>query len=268
MKLALISDTHYGMDGKTHNKHNKFWKKLSKEIEKQDIKVLIWAGDLASFRQRHLRRSLEHCREHIDIPVVLVRGNHDFWDGIDKKDKMSAMRSLDQLFELHKKWFRDNDIHHLENNPFVIDDIIICGFDGWYAVKDPQTNDKHWMPKFIQGQPFVQEYMVSKAWKDLDVCLNTDLSGYRKSILVTHHNPYVYCPYPDYYSRTVDEVLKEGIIYTGHGANLKFLPEIRDKFDILCCGHTHVFRDDTYEGIQIYNCGSDYNKPKWLIFEA
>lgn len=270
VKMVLISDTHYGMDGKTHTKHMKFWRRLAKEIKEKEIKVLIWAGDLASFRQRHLRRSLEMAREFINIPIVLVRGNHDFWDGEDKQDpgRSGGIRSLDKLFDLHRHWFIENNIHHLEDNPFIIEDVIITGFDGWYATHNPGTNDKNWMPKFVKGQPFVQEYLVNKAWRDFDECLKVDTTKFRKSIIVTHHNPYPFAPYPGYKTRPVDDLIADGVEYSGHGANLKFLVEIREKFDIMCCGHTHVYKNDDVEGLQIYNCGSDYNSPKWLIFEV
>jgi predicted phosphodiesterase len=249
MKLLLTSDTHYGLDGKTHKKHIKFWRKVSKEIKDQDIKALLWAGDIASFRQRHFYKSLQMCREFVDIPVLLVRGNHDLWCGADKKDPDAPMIHLEKLDIQHNKWFDKFDIWHLENGPYIIDNVLICGFDGWYAIPDPATNDKKWMPRFVQGQPFVQEYLVNKAWEYFQNCLKLDTSKFRKSIIVTHHNPYPY-------------------MNLEFGANTKFLLQMKEKFDILCCGHTHAYKNDNEEGIQIYNCGSDYNDPKYLVFEV
>lgn len=262
MKLLLTSDTHYGMDGKTHNKHMKFWKKVSKVIQEQDIKALIWAGDVASFRQRHLYRSLEQAREFVDIPILLVRGNHDFWNGVDKKYPEMNPFTMDEIFIQHQEWFKKFNIHHLENGPYIIDDVVICGFDGWYAQVDPGTNDKKWMPMTIQGEAITSQYMVSKAWKDFDECLKIDTSKYRKSIIVTHHNPY------PINGGSVKTCIEMGLNNYGHSGNFKFLLEMKEKFDILCCGHSHQYRNDDEEGIQIYNCGSDYNKPKYLIFEV
>lgn len=266
VKLMLTSDTHYGMDGKTHAKHLKFWKRVAKAIKEENVQALLWAGDIASFRQRHFRNSIEMARKYVSIPILLIRGNHDLWCGKDPKERGVEFSSLEEVFTKHKQWMTQNFIHHLEDSPYVIDDVVICGFDGWYATSNPDTNDKYWMPKNVQGQPFVNQYLATKAWKDFQNCLDVDTSPFRKSVLVTHHNPYGFSPLGK--CRTVDELLKVGVEYTGHGANLKFLPEIREKFDVLCCGHTHGFKDDTREGIQIYNSGSDYNNPKFLVFEV
>lgn len=266
MKVMLTSDTHYGTQGNSASKQRKFWRKVGETIEKEGVKLLIMAGDMASHRQRHLLRTLELVNEYVKCEIVLVRGNHDLWDGEDKKDKAAGTRSLNQIWELHRTWFKHFHIHHLEDGPLVIDDVLICGFDGWYATSNPATNDKHWMPELHEGCP-IMPFLTNRAWKKFEECLDLDTSKYRKSILVTHHNPYPFSPYKDYKPRPVKELLEQGITYTGHGANIRFLPEIAEKFDVLCCGHTHGYKNDTTEGIQIYNSGSDYNNPKFLIFE-
>lgn len=262
IKLMLTSDTHYGMDGKTHSKHSKFWRKVAETIEKEDIKALIWAGDIASFRQRQFRRSLEMAAEHVSIPILLVRGNHDYWNGYDPKEPKMHLKTMEQVMDQHQLWFKQNGIHHLENGPYVIEDVIICGFDGWYGSANPNTNDKKWMPITIYGEKITSQYLVSKAWKDFEKCLEIDTTPYRKSIIVTHHAPY---PYDHSY---VDTNMYLGLNYGHHTANFRFLQEMKGKFDILCCGHSHKLRDDYDEGIQIYNCGSDYNAPKAMVFEV
>ena len=45
IRCLLTSDTHFGIDHKTNNKHLKFWKKVAKAINDEDVKVLIWIGD-------------------------------------------------------------------------------------------------------------------------------------------------------------------------------------------------------------------------------
>jgi predicted phosphodiesterase len=266
VKFILISDSHYGLDGKTHAKHLKFWKRVEKAIKDENVQALLWAGDIASFRQRHFYKSLEMARQYVSVPILLVKGNHDFYCGKDPKDRGVEFSSLEEVNDRHKKWMTKFDIHHLEDAPYIVDDVIVCGFDGWYAVPNPGTNCKYWIPKNVQGQPFVSQYLVTKAWRDLQNCLDVDTGSFRKSVLVTHHNPYGFSQLGKV--KTVDELMEEGVEYTGHGANIKFLPEIREKFDVMCCGHTHGYKNDCDEGIQIYNCGSDYNKPKFLVFEV
>lgn len=257
MKIMLTSDTHYGVDGKSANKQKKFWKKVGEAIEAEGVKLLILAGDMASTRQRHLLRTLELVNEHVKCEIVVIRGNHDLWDGPDPKDKEAGKRSLNRLWELHRTWFKQHHIHHLEDGPIVIEDVIICGFDGWYGTANPPTNDKHWMPEFHEGCP-VMPFLSNRAWKKFEECLDLDVSPYRKSIIVTHHNPY---PYGKSYAPDAMDM----------GANAQFLPEMREKFDVLCCGHTHQFKDYTDltgdKPFHIYNCGSDYSDPKYIIFD-
>lgn len=252
MKFALSSDIHYGFSGKMESKLRRELRKLRKNIKEQDIKALILAGDIASSRQRQFKRCLELIREYIDIDIVLVRGNHDFWDGEDPKSK-EDFRSLEKLMEWHKLVFKYNNIHHLEDNPLVIDDVLICGFDGWYASTNPNTNDINYIPKIVEGVPMAMPWLSRKAWRDFDKCLALDTKKYRKSIIVTHHN---LTPFGHWSGQ--DDM----------GGNFKFLDEIKEKFDVLCYGHTHVFNDTIEDGTRILNSGSDYGSPKFLIFEV
>lgn len=253
MKIALVSDLHYGMDGKTHNKLLKFAKRLQEAILKEDVKVLIVAGDSASTRQRHVKRLFELLREHISIPILAVRGNHDFWCGSDRQDS-NIYVSLQDVYNFHRQVFSDNDIHHLDE-PFEIEDVLICGFDGWYSSTNPPSNDAYWMPKQSGQGSDTMTYLTHKAWKDLQKCLDLDTSKYRKKVIVTHHNVHV-CYY--------------------HGAPgmpemsgpYCFYDEIKEKFDVLCYGHTHQRDEADDNGFRRYNAGADYNKPNYIIFEV
>jgi len=253
-KIALVSDLHYGVDGKTHNRLRRFFIKLAKEIIEQDIKVLIVAGDSASTRQRQFKRCFELIREFIDIPILAVKGNHDQWCGEDRKCK-EVFNNLKDIYRFHEKVFEDNNIQHLDK-PFEIDDIIICGFDGWYASTLPPSNDSTWMPAHSGEGPGAMEYLTRKAWKDFDKCMALDVSKYRKKIIVTHHNV---TPYKG-----------GGYVADRGGMNgpYIFYDEMKTKFDVLCYGHTHVHTNDDDNGFKVYNCGSDYNNPKRLIFEV
>lgn len=250
MKFILTSDTHYGMDGKTHSKHEKFWRNIKKEIEANDVKALIWAGDLSANKQRQFSRSIEQARHHIKIPILLVRGNHDFWDAVDAIDKNAYKRSFGLLQNLHAEIFKKYDISHLENGPVVIKDVIIAGWDGWYGISNPPTNDDVNMFNDHEGCP-MHVFMSNRAWKKFEEVLNLDVSNYRKSIAVTHFNPYV-----------TDRK------WADMCANNKFYDLIKEKYDVFCCGHNHQFKDRIEDGCRVLNSGSDYNNPKYIVFEV
>lgn len=250
MKVLLTSDTHYGMDGKTHSKHAKFWRTVQKEIAKHDIRVMVWAGDIAVHRQRQLHRSIEQMREYISIPVVMVRGNHDWWDALDKRDKTAGQRGYYFLEHQHKKLFQRYGLHHLEWGPKVIDDVIFCGWDGWYGLSNPPTNDETYMFRDVEGVQ-MHTFMSNRAWRKFDEVLEIDTEPYRAAVAVTHHNPYV-----------VDRKWEDMC------ANLKFYDMIKEKFDFFCCGHNHQRKDRVEDGCRVLNSGSDYNNPQYLVFEV
>lgn len=251
MKLALTSDTHYGI-GNANAKHLRFWNNLASEIEQQDVRALIWAGDIAIDRQRQFLRSMEMARSVLpkELPILLVRGNHDFWDNIDKKDKEANRRSFAMLDRMHQEWFEKLDIHHLEKEPFVLDDVIILGWDGWYGNTNPPTNDERFMFRDIEGCP-MHTYMSNRAWNNFEKVLEYPVEGFRKSVAVTHFNPYA------------------GERHNLEScANPKFYDLIKQKVDVFCCGHNHQHKDRIEDGCRVLNCGSDYGQPRYLIFEV
>jgi predicted phosphodiesterase len=186
----------------------------------------------------------------VKIPVVLVRGNHDFWDAQDRKDKHSGRRSFGELQNIHRELLTKHEIHHLESGPKVIEDVIICGWDGWYGSSNPFTNDAEHMFRDVEGCP-MHVFMSDRAWRQFENVLNLDIEPYRAAIAVTHFNPYC----------------------TDHKwldmcANVKFYDMVKEKFDVFCCGHNHQRKDRIEDGCRVLNSGSDYNHPKYLLFEV
>lgn len=253
MKLALTSDLHYGFNSKTDSKFRKFIKKLSKEIKEQEVKALIIAGDTVSTKQRNLKRALEIIRADISIPILLVNGNHCFWNADDNKYSKQNFNTLEDIYRYQAQVLKENNVHHLDI-PYIINDVVITGFDGWYASTNPPTNDIVWVPNATESGDDVMSYLTRKAWSDFGTILDMDLTKYRKSILVTHHN---ITPY-------------KGGSHHDNGMNgpYAFYEEAKHKFDILCYGHTHVFEDKVDGRIRRLNAGSDYNDPKYIIFDV
>lgn len=238
MKFLLTSDTHYGFDKSTHRVHEKFLKKLSE----QDFDVLIHAGDIQSDKQHQLPRTLTMFRNAIgDKPFLLVRGNHDFWDA--EELTMDGMN----LFRSHEEIFSQLNIHHLDT-PWEKDYIVVAGFDGWYGSLIPPTNDEFWVPKF-NGER-CHDYLSKKAHKDLERLNDLDKQG-RQLICVTHFPPFEL-------HGTRSEM----------SANPRYMDVITTKADVLCVGHSHQAADFRHNGCRVLNAGSDYNNPKFIIFEV
>lgn len=246
-KIALTSDLHYGCTGNSANKIQKMFNRLNN----QDFDVLILAGDLASHTQYHYKRCLETARQCIpDKPILTVRGNHDLWDGLHKKDKKSQRRMLYQIYEEHEQLYRDNDIQHLDT-PFKLDDVTIFGFDGWYHKPDPKTNDSHWMPLMHESCRTLT-YLSNNSFKDFDRVLDQyDKQKNDINVLVSH--------FP---SIAIKNDRHE------FNASPRFLPEIKERFDIVCYGHSHKFMNITEDGTRFCNSGSDYGKPSAMIINT
>lgn len=253
IKCLLTSDTHYGHSGKTHRRHLNFLKEIKLKIEEENIDVVIHAGDWTSYRQDQLMRTLEMFRKELgdNIPIMAVKGNHDFWDGYKGRRRQGRALMYRELTDKHKQWFRDNDITYLGDGAINnVKDVAIVGFDGWYSSSDPGTNDSEYIPTYVEGC-LTTIYLSNKAHKDLDNLLQLDLSNYRKSICVTHFPPFS----DDWKGKR-------------YSANYNFYNPMKEKFDAICLGHSHQYVNRNEDSTWIYNSGSDYDKPRYLIFEV
>jgi predicted phosphohydrolase len=243
LKCLLTSDTHYGFSNKTHRRHEKFLKEVSEKIKSDDIGLVIHAGDWSCNKQDQFERTLKMFRKSLPsgTKIAAVRGNHEFWD--------KGRSSISILDSLHRQWFKENDITYLGDEKLIIDDVCIVGFDGWYGSANPATNDAANMAKMHESCPSML-YLSNRAYKELDELLAYDYSFYRKVICVSHFAPFT-----------------DNELYSDMCANFNFLKPMRDKFDALCFGHSHQYVKRVEEGTWIYNAGSDYDCPRYLIFE-
>lgn len=248
MKVLKTTDTHAGLDQKTDRIHYKFIKSIAQSIKKNDIKLLFHPGDWISNKQSEFERTLEMFSNSISIPIITTRGNHDFWD---KEDKFS---SLSRMNEYHKMIFQKYNIIHLDGLAYRYEDIIICGFDGWYGSDNPPTNDDMYLNKFDSGTR-AMTYLSNKAYKDFEKILSVETSNYRKSLCITH--------FP---------MFSQNPIYLDMCANQNYLPHLIEKFDIALIGHSHqksnpLVLSSGSDSCKFYNAGSDYNNPKYIIID-
>ena len=247
MKIGLTSDIHYGFADNTQSKLTRFFQDLAKE----NLDYFIIAGDIAITNQHQFKRCLELARSYLKCDIGIVRGNHDFWERIHDKDPRSGKRSLMEVYKFHEEVCKDNNITILTENPIILEDrISIYGFDGWYRMVDCGSNDQLNIPKYVEGCPSMS-YLIDKAWRDIDNVLENARKDDKFKILVTHHNLY---NEPFFYDDSMAGILQA-------------YPEVKENFDVLCCGHTHVFQDYMDENLRVLNCGSDYNNPKSIIFD-
>jgi len=249
MKLTKTSDTHYGFSQRTHRIHETFLNNLYEEIVNNGSKALLHAGDWNCNKQDQLYRSLKMFRKYLpNIPIVTVRGNHCLWDW----QKKGTRRLLwGEMQRIHAEWFKEHDIHHLENDgPVIIDNTIIVGWDGWYHDINVDSNDASQMIGNIDGQP-THYYQNRRAHKAFEKIVDMDLSMYDKVIGMTHMPPWT-----------------KGTNRLDMISNPAILPIAKEKFDIFVTGHSHDYRNRFSDGLYLINSGSDYDKPKWLTFDT
>ena len=117
MKLALVTDTHFGVSQNTQKIHQKFLKKLMEE----SFDVLVHTGDIASHMQKQLYRSLFMFKEALgEIPMLFVLGNHDCLDKetelLTKRGWVSYtdIRDSDKILSINKEGFSEwTSIHEI-----------------------------------------------------------------------------------------------------------------------------------------------------------
>lgn len=244
VRFALTSDLHFGFTAKTILKHEKFFAKLA--LEK--FSALLLAGDLISHQQTQLNSLFRVIRKHLpEAPIYACLGNHCHWD---QKHYLKGRPDYKQLKIGHKNVFLQYGIEHVENGPHAVGDVGIVGYDGWYGHPNPPTNDLNFM-KSVWEEGYPHSVLAKKADTDFLYVMDSDLSRFRKTVCVTHFPPFV----GDYR-------------YKDYVGNPRHYGPLREKFDVLCYGHTHRAEDFTDGRCRVLNSGSDYEKPQVVFFEV
>lgn len=267
MRIAVTSDTHYGFDHRTHKIHQKFLEKLKNSCEELSVDLLVHAGDWISHNQNQMPRTWKMFREYLgNLPILAVIGNHDLWNSDYWSSNLKKRRyirypdnmSLAQTFIQHRDWSLEYDIHLLQDNPYISDEYIFYGFNGWYNHPNPPTNDSSYMSPTYESAPS-NLYLSNLAYKKLDnIILETEKNkSIKKNVCVTHFPPY-----------------SKDSKYEIYCANLSFLDHIEENFDLLIVGHSHQTEDWQYNSLRIVNAGTffdkysgGYNKPKFVIID-
>lgn len=222
--------------------------------------------------------------------MLLVRGNHDFQEATYNYhfgEWKVRQASLISLFSQHEEWFREFNIHHLESGHYAFRDLVFVGWDGWYlnnfktirdtvvahndAVKVQKETDKNsghdkgkiWglpsdpdrLPPSTKGEATF-EWMRKRSIEMFEKALESAKETKRvsqdfKVVAATHFPPFI---------ESAGDSVTNG--------NPDHLTRLLGVADVLCYGHSHEARDDRSSGLRLVNAGSDYDKPRYIIFEV
>lgn len=230
MRIGLITDIHISA---YEGKEVDFGYFLDSFIPQIDI--LIISGDLSSNSYLDIEKVFIPIRQRTKMPVLVVMGNHDFWDEDQKV-------SLDEIFEYHKHICAKYAIHYLEEDgPFETDSLAIVGFNGWYHLKDSGTNDYKLMPKRSSFGGDIYHVMKKIEGDSLQRVLDYKLDKPKTKICVTHFGF-------DFSSEAYSRMI----------ANPRHKEFLTERFDYLIVGHSHQKIKQTVDGCVIINVGADY----------
>ena len=259
MKITIFTDTHFGHSENTHKILEKFYKKTN-DSERPDL--IIHSGDWTSHNQDQFQSALKQIRRCIpETRIIGIDGNHDFWNGkiVKSFDMYNGDRgitslrkietSYDELVNLHKKIYKENDIDYLEDIDYLnINNIIFIGFNGWYNSAVPRvTNDSSWIDKRV----------MLKLWNKSREKISNVLSTVEKfnpnefkRVCITHFQPFT-----------------ENYAYIEHCADPSLRKLLTERFDYLILGHSHQRCDFIENDCRVLNTGSGYNNPKFVSIE-
>jgi predicted phosphodiesterase len=231
-KITVITDIHIGFTPEKIKSFKKFLKTLSSDY-------LIICGDIATSNLKEIELAFEaihneNLKRDNQFKTLCVFGNHDFWDG------NRLFKSLRDVTQEHKRLCGKYNVHHLENNKYESEEFIIYGFDGWYQLSNPPSNDKNWMSLEYIGELSPFHYLQRKEQKAVGYILDDIENSNKTKIVVTHFN---YRSDPGYSGMSGNERIGEMLI---------------EKADYYFFGHTHQPFSENINGCEVLNVGADY----------
>jgi predicted MPP superfamily phosphohydrolase len=149
VKAMHLTDTHLGhFRGPSNLQH------IVNLINRQDVDVVFFTGDLLDSRKQLRKQSMDPLKE-LEAPVFFVEGNHDLYTGV----------------HAIKDYLRQIGVHVLENNLAKWNELQIIGLN--HIPADRETFDVH----ANQSGPTVQSVLAS-----LDIQQD-------KPAILLHHGP-------------------------------------------------------------------------------
>jgi predicted phosphodiesterase len=250
IRIALISDTHYGaIPDVTDKVLDTFYEELREETPQ----VILHAGDWNQINEEQFEAGVRQLRKAFPLtPIVGTRGNHCYW---------SSFKYLSGSINFCKKVFKKYNI--LSEGIFW--GVFITSYNSWYGCDDPPSKDGFRMPPLdprlqtnmagIWGYP-ANIYLRRQSMKGCKrVIKSIGLHPVRANVILTHFSPFPYRGGKPAY---------DGM----RGCAEEHQMLLNAKPDVICYGHSHQYDNLIIDGVKILNCGSDYTQPKHIIFEV
>ena len=229
MKIQYISDFHFefsdNKDGILH---------INNEAD-----LLIIPGDL------HVGSKIFEYLTYISskIPVIFVYGNHEFYD----------KKPINNLISQGKSLFNDNEnIHILNRDKVVIDDITFIGATGWpdhsykeiNIVSHNKYNDFYMIDKFAENHKEMGD-------KDREyIRQEIKNSTTKHNIIITHFLPITEC---------LGKKYKGDFLNPCFSNNWQWIFNYSDKIDYWIHGHSHEYLNITIGDITF--CRNPFGYP-------
>lgn len=251
MKILQLNDTHKGFSRNTDKIHQKFFQSLKKE----DFDVIIHCGDMIATQQRNVSKTFKQLRDLAkDKPVLVVRGNHDYWQDVKSKKPEHGWMSFEEILDSHKKYAKDYNITLLdEGETYYDDEVFVGGFTTWYASSLPVTNDCHWMNSWTQNGDSVALFLSNRQHSQLSELSTLLTQHLGKTRVVVSHMPVFGKDWEQKFS-----------------ASYSCQMVLRYECEYYLCGHSHKLHtgEELIGGVKVFQTGSDYDQPRFLVIDV
>ena len=115
-------------------------------VPKTDADVLVLAGDIDAAGQNTIGFA-DECAKRLEIPVVVVAGNHEFYNNDPKMydDFPKRAMAVQQVYESLKFQAQQTDgrVHFLQNDSIMIGDVLFFGATLWTNFDLFQKDDSY-----------------------------------------------------------------------------------------------------------------------------
>jgi predicted phosphodiesterase len=201
---------------------------MLERLQSEGIDLIVHAGDWASHKSSHLISCVRTFRKY--FPNTPIVGTLGNHD--------LAGESLNVLSNIQRLFLKHSILDYWTNGK-----IKVIAFQSWYNSSHPPSTDHYWMPKNITHQD-----MIVRSHQNFDNIIGElDVN----TIVVSHFTPYNY---------------RHG--YNAMCGPMGMFDQITASAGFLCLGHSHLYMDEMIDGCRVMNCGSDYESPKYKIFEV
>ena len=229
MKIQLLSDLHLIFEHK----------RLPRISDEAD--VLVMAGDIDSSRKR-LRKYFKELRVNYNMPVVMVLGNHDYYNRFLNK-AATDLQSVAAKFE---------NIHILSRSSVKIDDVTFLGTTLWtdFDNRRGESEVYYSFPDYrkinkvnddceimtVDTYDILTEHRKDRDW------LNKSINKNDKTVVVTHHVPT---------TSVIPDIYRSSSINGGFYVDMSETM-LKTEPNLWLCGHTHYYFDYKIGNTKIY----------------